>query len=91
MKAWAVSFGVLLGIAACAAYEQPCACGGKWADLFGPAKASPTVQHVRSDHCSCQCGDDQEAVLTPPFQEDCAAFEIACTTSSGKSDRYACR
>lgn len=86
----------LLGLAflACSACDQPCACNGNWSDPFarpGQPTAQANVPHYRSDHCICQCGGEGEELLMPPFQRDCAAFEVACRTSEGRSATYVCR
>jgi hypothetical protein len=83
-----------LTLLACSAYDQPCTCNGRWSDPFARSN-QPTVQanvqHYRSDHCSCRCGGEGEELLMPPFQRDCAAFEVQCRTPEGRAARYVCQ
>lgn len=87
----------LLGLLllACSAYDQPCACNGKWTDPFARSTVQPTVQptlrHYRSDHCACRCDGEGEELLMPPFEKDCASFEVSCRTPTGRAARYVCQ
>jgi hypothetical protein len=88
------SFLALVALAcaiACGAYDQPCACKGRWSDPTGAfPQNGPTVQHTRGDHCACRCGGAGEERLMPPFQKDCKSFEVACTKDDGSSARFVC-
>ena len=83
-----------LGVLACSAYDQPCACNGKWSDLFartGQPIVQANVAHYRSDHCVCRCDGAGEELLMPPFQRDCSAFQVECRTPDGRDARYICQ
>lgn len=80
-----------LALLARSAYDQPCSCGQKSTDPFTRTTVTTTVPHVRADHCACRCDGTGEELLMTPFQLDCRAFEVECTTSSGQSARYVCR
>ena len=80
-----------LGLLACSAYDQPCACNGKWSDPFARSTVQPTVRHYRGDHCACRCDGDGEEFLMPPFERDCGSYEVACRTPAGRAARYVCQ
>jgi hypothetical protein len=80
-----------LALLACSAYDQPCACSGRWSDPFARSTVQPTVRHARSDHCACRCAGEGDELLMPPFERDCASFEVECRMPSGRAARYVCQ
>jgi hypothetical protein len=86
--AHAASLGSLL--VACAAVAAPCPCGGEWLDPATGEVTARAVDHTRDDHCVCRCGSKGALLFMPPFQRDCARFEVECVDDEGQARRLSC-